>query len=149
MVKKQQMQWSERGAHLLLQVQAAVLNGDLRERPHVQAAETSPSIADRVAVRADTAAAQDGLTIPANLSVPSHFKMVPDIVITIRHRLLDVDIGIVFCPIKARTQPDLSATRCLQKVMIHASTLRFRSFSISMKLSDRPQLVTTGAMADG
>ena len=30
--------------------------------PHVQAAETSPSIEDRVAVRADTAAAQDGLT---------------------------------------------------------------------------------------
>lgn len=32
MVKKQQMQWSKRGAHLLLQVRAAVLNGDLRER---------------------------------------------------------------------------------------------------------------------
>ena len=31
MVKKQQMQWSKRGAHLLLQVRAAVLNGDLRE----------------------------------------------------------------------------------------------------------------------
>jgi hypothetical protein len=31
MVKKQQMQWSKRG-HLLLQVRAAVLNGDLRER---------------------------------------------------------------------------------------------------------------------
>jgi len=30
--KKQQMQWSKRGAHLLLQVRAAVLNGDLRER---------------------------------------------------------------------------------------------------------------------
>ena len=30
--------------------------------PHVQAAETSPSIEDRVAVRADTAAAQDGPT---------------------------------------------------------------------------------------
>jgi hypothetical protein len=30
--------------------------------PHVQAAETSPSIEDRLAVRADTAAAQDGLT---------------------------------------------------------------------------------------
>jgi hypothetical protein len=30
--------------------------------PRVQAAETSPSIEDRVAVRADTAAAQDGLT---------------------------------------------------------------------------------------
>ena len=32
MVKKQQMQWSKRGAHLLLQFRAAVLNGDLRER---------------------------------------------------------------------------------------------------------------------
>ena len=32
MVKMQQMQWSKRGAHLLLQVRAAVLNGDLRER---------------------------------------------------------------------------------------------------------------------
>ena len=32
MVKKQQMQWSKRGAHLLLQVRAAVLNGDLGER---------------------------------------------------------------------------------------------------------------------
>ena len=59
MVKKQQMQWSKRGAHLLVQV--AVLNGD-RGAPHVQAAETSQSIEDRVAVRADTAAAQNGLT---------------------------------------------------------------------------------------
>src|SRR5271165_2081602 len=32
MVKKQQMQWSKQGAHLLFQVRAAVLNGDLRER---------------------------------------------------------------------------------------------------------------------
>jgi hypothetical protein len=32
MVKKQQMQWTLRGAHRLLQVRAAVLNGDLRER---------------------------------------------------------------------------------------------------------------------
>jgi len=32
MVKKQQMQWSLRGAHRMLQVRAAVLNGDLRER---------------------------------------------------------------------------------------------------------------------
>jgi hypothetical protein len=32
MVKRQQMQWSKRGAHLLLQVRAAVFNGDLRER---------------------------------------------------------------------------------------------------------------------
>jgi hypothetical protein len=32
MVKKQQMQWSRRGAHLMLQVRAAVLNGDLHQR---------------------------------------------------------------------------------------------------------------------
>jgi hypothetical protein len=32
MVKKQQMQWSPLGAHRLLQVRAAVLNGDLNER---------------------------------------------------------------------------------------------------------------------
>ncbi len=30
MVKKQQMRWSERGAHLLLQVRTQVLNEDLR-----------------------------------------------------------------------------------------------------------------------
>ena len=32
MVKKQQMQWSLKGAHRLLQVRAAVLNGDLNKR---------------------------------------------------------------------------------------------------------------------
>lgn len=32
MVKKQQMQWSLHGAHRMLQVRAAVLNGDLSER---------------------------------------------------------------------------------------------------------------------
>ena len=31
MVKKQQMAWTERGAHLLLQVRTRVLNGDLEE----------------------------------------------------------------------------------------------------------------------
>ena len=31
MIKKQQMRWSERGAHLLLQVRTQVLNGDLRQ----------------------------------------------------------------------------------------------------------------------
>jgi hypothetical protein len=30
MVKKQQMQWSTLGAHLLLQTRTAVLNGDLQ-----------------------------------------------------------------------------------------------------------------------
>ena len=61
MVKKQQMQRSKRGAHL------ASGSGRRSQRrssgaPHVQAAETSPSIKDRVAIRANTAAAQDGLT---------------------------------------------------------------------------------------
>jgi hypothetical protein len=32
MVKKQQMRWTRRGAHLLLQVRVRTLNGDLRER---------------------------------------------------------------------------------------------------------------------
>ena len=32
MVKKQQLQWSGSGAHLMLQVRAAILNGDLRQR---------------------------------------------------------------------------------------------------------------------
>jgi hypothetical protein len=31
MVKQQQMHWTERGAHLLLQVRAKVLNGELRQ----------------------------------------------------------------------------------------------------------------------
>ena len=30
LVKKQQMRWSDRGAHLLLQIRAQVLNGDWR-----------------------------------------------------------------------------------------------------------------------
>lgn len=32
MVKKQQMRWSQRGAHLLLQVRTRVLNNELREQ---------------------------------------------------------------------------------------------------------------------
>ena len=32
MGKNQQMQWSKRGAHLMYQVRAAVMNEDLRER---------------------------------------------------------------------------------------------------------------------
>jgi hypothetical protein len=32
MVKKQQMRWSKRDAHLMLQVRAAVMNGNLREQ---------------------------------------------------------------------------------------------------------------------
>jgi hypothetical protein len=32
MVKSQQMRWSRTGAHLMLQVRAAVMNGNLRQR---------------------------------------------------------------------------------------------------------------------
>ena len=32
MVKNQQMRWSQRGAHLMLQVRAAMINGNLRQR---------------------------------------------------------------------------------------------------------------------
>jgi hypothetical protein len=31
MVKKQQMRWSQKGAHLLLQIRTRVLNGELRD----------------------------------------------------------------------------------------------------------------------
>ena len=34
MVKKQQMRWTERGAHLLLQIRTRVLNEDLRATFH-------------------------------------------------------------------------------------------------------------------
>lgn len=34
MVKRQQMQWTERGAHLLLQTRTRVLNGELEELGH-------------------------------------------------------------------------------------------------------------------
>jgi hypothetical protein len=44
MVKKQQLRWSERGANLLLQVRAALANGDLAERltyqPPIQPRQT-------------------------------------------------------------------------------------------------------------
>ena len=44
MVKQQQMHWTERGAHLLLQVRVQVMNGDLRQTfsrwyPGMKAAE--------------------------------------------------------------------------------------------------------------
>jgi hypothetical protein len=41
MVKKQQMQWSLHGAHRILQVRAALLNCDLRERLAWQPPELS------------------------------------------------------------------------------------------------------------
>ena len=69
MVKKQQMQWSKRGAHLLLQVRAAVLNGDLgsasrtsrRNKPIDRGSRGCSSRHRRCSRRLNT---------PANLSVP-------------------------------------------------------------------------------
>ena len=61
MVKKQQMQWSKRGAHLCFR-----FGPPFSTAIFASASRTSrrnkPIIEDRVAVRADTAAAQDGLT---------------------------------------------------------------------------------------
>jgi hypothetical protein len=51
------------GAHLLLQVRAAVLNGDLRERFAYKPPETRPSIEVCVDGPTDTAAAQDNVTL--------------------------------------------------------------------------------------
>jgi len=47
MVKQQQMHWTERGAHLLLQVRVQVMNGDLRQTfsrwyPGMKAATEEP-----------------------------------------------------------------------------------------------------------
>ena len=36
MIKKQQMRWSKRGAHMMLQARAAVMNGNLREQLRYQ-----------------------------------------------------------------------------------------------------------------
>ena len=66
MVKKQQMQWSKRGAP-----SSAPGSGRRSPRrcsgtPHVRTAETSPSIEVRVDVRTDTATAEDRL-IPQSI----------------------------------------------------------------------------------
>ena len=58
MVKKQQMQWSLHGAHRMLQVRAAVLNGDLSERLAWQPPKPTHPISLRVDVRADAALAE-------------------------------------------------------------------------------------------
>ena len=58
--------------HLLLQVRAAVLNGDLRGVPRLQTAETGPSIEDRVDVRADAASAQGGVAPQLIYRSPSY-----------------------------------------------------------------------------
>lgn len=42
-VKKQQMRWSRTGAHYLLKVRAAMLNGDLSERTRYVPPETEGS----------------------------------------------------------------------------------------------------------
>jgi hypothetical protein len=63
MVKKQQMQWSLQGAHRILQVRAAVLNGDLSDRLAWQplglaASKADASVSLGVDVRANPATAK-------------------------------------------------------------------------------------------
>jgi delta-aminolevulinic acid dehydratase/porphobilinogen synthase len=60
MVKKQQMQWSKRARIFCFRFGPPFSTAIFG--PYIQAAETSPSIDDREDVRADNAAAQDGLT---------------------------------------------------------------------------------------
>jgi hypothetical protein len=45
MVKKQQMRWSQSGAHLMLQVRAAMMNGDLRQRLREQSQMSGSPVA--------------------------------------------------------------------------------------------------------
>ena len=61
MVKKQQMQ-GQSEARIFASGSGRRFQRRSSGAPHMQAAETTPSIEDRVAVRANTAAAQDGLT---------------------------------------------------------------------------------------
>jgi hypothetical protein len=42
MVKKQQMRWSQHGAHMLMEVRAAEINGELRERLRARFREPEP-----------------------------------------------------------------------------------------------------------
>ena len=67
MVKKRQMQWSRRGAHLMQRVRAADLNGDLRQRPACEAPISIPLHMDN---GAHTTVAQNRMTTPVNLTVP-------------------------------------------------------------------------------
>jgi hypothetical protein len=44
MVKKQQMRWSRHGAHMLMQVRTAVLNGELRDRLRTPFRQPEPNV---------------------------------------------------------------------------------------------------------
>ena len=44
MVKKQQMRWSRHGAHMLMQVRTAELNGELRERLRAPFRQPEPNV---------------------------------------------------------------------------------------------------------
>lgn len=44
MVKKQQMRWSQHGAHMLMQVRTAEINGDLRDRLRARFREPEPQV---------------------------------------------------------------------------------------------------------
>ena len=57
MVKKQQMDWSLKGAHRMLQVRAAVLNGDPERTIGLETAGADPSVSFGLDVRAHAATA--------------------------------------------------------------------------------------------
>ena len=44
MVKKQQMRWSQHGAHMLMQVRTAEINGELRDRLRARFREPEPQV---------------------------------------------------------------------------------------------------------
>ncbi|MGX5851971.1 hypothetical protein ACWGTO_34005, partial [Mesorhizobium sp. PL10] len=44
MVKKQQMRWSFHGAHMLMQVRTAEINGELRNRLRAPSRQPAPSV---------------------------------------------------------------------------------------------------------
>jgi len=44
MVKKQQMRWSQHGAHILMQVRTAEMNGELRDRMRARFREPDPNV---------------------------------------------------------------------------------------------------------
>ncbi len=78
MVKKQQMQWSLKGAHRMLQVRAAVLNGDLSKRLAWRPPEADASPSPRLDVRAHPAIAESRMN-PVNFTVPSILRPNPQL----------------------------------------------------------------------
>ena len=74
MVKKQQMQWSKRGAYLLLQLRAAVLNGDLRERLTYKPPKQAHRSRIAWMFEPTPPLLKTASNTPANLTVPSIFS---------------------------------------------------------------------------